>query len=293
MSVIKMIVADDQHYVAGELHDSGAQCVYAACSRNPKSLDELDKLLPEFGTDRRLRELFHRSASLELEPLGAGLIVVDLAKKWIFAEVTAFSASRRGGYVRGDNKGEIEYEFSSDWQFVAEAKWFRYLNSANLTPHANRHSGVQYVEISWNDLMKALEERDAQRQKFYEGILENMYLWDKESDKIRAAFADRSRALTEMKPQDAGEETDLQTLERILEEDKKAAIARHRIEMACKELASDPAEFNWLFDHPALKALDKHLAIWQSSQREAEAQSAELRKLRVTERFRAVLQARD
>lgn len=88
-----MVIADYRYYLCGEVHGSRAQWIYAACSRSPGSLGELDRLLPEFGAKESLRRLFGQTSALDLAPVDAGLIIIDLAKKWIYADTASFSAS--------------------------------------------------------------------------------------------------------------------------------------------------------------------------------------------------------
>jgi hypothetical protein len=295
-----MIIADDQHYVCGEPHGSSAQWVYAACSRNPKNLDELDKLLPELGADRDLRELFHWSSSLDLEPVDAGLIIVDLAKKWIFAEDTYFGAHRRGWcQSRLDDDKAIEYEFSSEWQFVAEAKWFRYLQNCGLTPFgepdaAFHKSPIHYEEISWDDI--PMPEENARPAEIDEDES-----WDDERSGIEVVYINRACSLVDFMPRNAVEERDLQTLEHINRYDEKAAMAQHRIEKARKEIDSFRIEWQaadnlwtrtgeprWALKRIKFQAeierQERRISHWAEEQSEAAAMAAELRSLIVSEK---------
>jgi len=320
MSVLKMIVADDRQYVAGELHGSCAQWVYAACSRNPKTLDELDKLLPEFGADSSLRELFLNTESLALEPIDAGLIIVDLAKKWIFAEDSYFGAYRRGRYEPKDDEQAITYEFSQDWQFVAAAKWFRYLQANNLKRWGRAESDSFEPaddvddfddEASWSDFaFETLEKHEHSRRHPYNIEQDEDDEWDEELARIDTKFTNRSCSLIELKPENPAEERDLRTLELILKYDEKAAKAKCRIEKAQGEIASltielQAAESLWKrkavpdlgLKRIALQAHldrhDEHISHWTEEQSEAEAMATELRTFVVTDRFRARLKVWD
>ncbi len=241
MSVLKMIVADDRQVLWGEPHGSCAEWIYAACSRNPKSLDELDKLLPEFGADGNLRELMGGSSDHSLEPYDAGLIIVDLAKKWIYAQDTYFGAHRRGAcHPRGENKTEIRYEFSKEWQFVAEAKWFRYLQGGGLKSYVDLTGPAldfDEEEFSWDDEETSLASKTEHAEAAYSESDDDDY-WDKELRRINTVSAYRSRSLDDFKLGNSAEERDLQTLELIIRYEEDAAKAEHRIDVEKKAIAA-------------------------------------------------------
>jgi hypothetical protein len=304
MSVLKMIIADDKYYVSGELHGSSAQLVYAACSRNPKSLEELDNLLPEFDADEDLSSHFVGwMDDLDLEPVDAGLIVVDLAKKWIYAQDTYFGAYRRGSYSPRDNDDEtIEYEFSNDWQFVAEPKWFRYLESLGLQPYADlkgpAYEKFEYEGFSEDDLDFDDEDEDAEPSYADEDWGE-IYVSD-------SNYSNRIASLIDFKPQNAEEERDAQTLEHIARYDNEANTAQKRIENAQKQIASLKIELQavenlrkrdsvprWEIKRIKLQAsigkYDKGLARWTEDHTEAAAMAAELRTLLVTDKGKQML----
>jgi hypothetical protein len=298
-----MIVADDRHIICGEPHGSCAQWVYAACSRNPRSLDELDKLLPEFGADGNLRELLGCGSDLTLEPYDAGLIVVDLAKKWIYAKDSYFGAHRRGVcHPRDDNKSPIEYEFSKEWQFVAEAKWFRYLQGSGLKSYVDPGTAFSFddEEFPWDD-----EEPSHVTEAESSEPDEDDY-WDSELSSINALYANRVCTLVDFKPQNAAEERDLQTLEHINRYDEEAARAEHRLGVEKKAIVANQIELQaaenlwrrtgeprWELKRIRFQAhigrCQKHLSRFEEDQSEAGAMAAELRTLLTTENARAML----
>ncbi len=305
MSVLKMIIADDQHYVSGELHGSRAMWVYAACSRNPKNLEELDALLPEFGADEDLSSHFGGwMDDLDLEPVDAGLIVVDLAKKWIYAQDTYFGAYRRGSYNPRDDDGEtIEYEFSKDWQFVAEPKWFRYLESLGLKPYGDlkgpSYEITEYEGFSEDDLEFDDDEEETAAPSYADEDWGEIYVSDTE-------YTNRITSMVDFNPQNAEEERDAQTLEHIARYDNDANTAQKRIENAQKEIASLKIELQavenlrkrdtvprWEIKRIKLQAhigkYDKGLARWSEDYTEAAAMAAELRNLLATEKGRQML----
>jgi len=305
MSVIRMIIADDQHYVSGEPHGSRAQWLYAACSRNPKSLEELDRLLPEFGggEEKDLRSFYCWNGSIELEPYDAGLIIVDLAKKWIYAQDSYFGAHRRGSYQPRDLEDRtIEYEFSNEWQFVAEPKWFRYLENLGLKSYG-KTPGPAYEKIE------------------SEVFFEDDFDFDEEPDEVSALshetdeetyvspsvdYMNRVASMVEFEPQNAEEQHDYYTLEHIARYDEEAATAQGRIDEARKEIASRKIELQavenlrqhdavprWELKRIALQARigrhDKNISRWEEEHTEAAAMAAELRHLLVTDKGREML----
>jgi hypothetical protein len=304
MSVLKMVVADDHQVLWGEPHGSDAERVYAACSRNPKSLDELDKLLPEFGADGNLRELMGSSSDHSLEPFDAGLIIVDLAKKWIYAEDSYFGAHRRGAcHPRDENKTEIRYEFSKEWQFVAEAKWFRYLQGGGLKSYADSTGpvlGFNEEEFSWDDA-EASSSDEAEPSETGESES-----WDEELSGIHVACANRSCSLVDFKPENAAEERDLQTLEHIISYEQDATESEHRIAVEKKAISAIQIELQavenlwrrtreprWELKRIHYEARigkhEKSISRLEEEQSEAAAMAAELRSLLVTEKSRAML----
>ena len=316
MSVLKMIVVDDQNYVSGEPHGSYAMWVYAACSRNPQNLAELDKLLPEFGADRNLRELFSGSGSLSFTPVDAGLIIVDLAKKWIFAEDTYFGAHRSGWYTTRDDKSEISYRFSDDWQFVAEAKWFRYLQSLDLKPYGDLKGPVyqkkDYAGFSLDDLE---DDEDFFDDEFEDSDFEDddgaeaeAFEYEKADDDdtfvpSNAAFFNRITGMGDFAAQNAEEERDYQTLMHIIRYEEEADTAQRRMENAQKEIASLNIEMQavenlrqrlgqprWemkrIVLHAHIDKHEKHISRWRDEHTEAAEMAAELRNFLVTEKGR-------
>jgi len=305
MSVIRMIIADDRHYVSGEPHGSDAMRIYAACSRNPKSLEALDRLLPEFDCDEDGRTFSSWNNGIELEPYDAGLIIVDLAKKWIYAQDSYFGAHRRGNYQPRDEADRtIEYEFSKEWQFVAEPKWFRYLESLGLKPYGGMngpaYEKAEYKGFSEDDFEFDEEPETAPARD------DGDYVYDEEFSSVDATHANRVGSLVDFKPENAAEERDYQTLEHIARYENLADTAELRIKKAQKEIASLKIELQaaenlrqrdsvprWEIKRIALQARigkhDKNISRWTEDHIEAAAMAAELRTLLMTDKAREIL----
>lgn len=325
MSVLKLIIADDRNFICTELHGSDAQFVYAACSRNPKTLDELDKLLPEFGAEESLRELCFNNTDFDFAPIDAGLIIVDLAKKWIYAQDSYFGAHRRGRYnPRHDEERTIEYEFSKEWQFVAEAKWFSYLHGCNLVPYRDSieesiYERVAPREIDLERLGKMMEretfehgffdeadeddEDGASSQRAAEGDDEP---WDEQLSNIRSVATNRHMALFEIKPENDAEKRDYVAAGHIINYEKQAAHARRRIVLAQETILKFKVELEavenlWQRKHEPRWGLERircqahigkqeqHISKFEEKLDIASAMAEELRKLVSTKKYRAVL----
>lgn len=304
MSVVRMIIADDQHYVSGEPHGSDAMRIYAACSRHPQNLAELERLLPEFDYDTERRAFSYWNDGIELEPFDAGLIIVDLAKKWIYAQDSYFGAHRRGNYQPREEKGRtIEYEFSKEWQFVAEPKWFRYLESLGLKPYGDArgpaYEKTEYAGFTNDDFALDDEEPETALERSADEF-EDHYAGPS------VTYLNRTGSLVEFEPQNADEQRDYYTLEHIAGYDEKVAIAQHHLTEARQKIASLSIELQavenlrkrdmvprWEIKHIALQArLDKHdqnISRWTEDHTEAAAMAAELRNLLVTEKGRQML----
>lgn len=307
MSVVRMIVADDQFIACGEPHGSTAEQVYAACSRNPQSLDELSQLLPEFGLDEPLEHVLSGHTELRLEPYDAGLIVVDLAKKWIFAEDSYFGAHRRGSRQPFDSKKfAFQYEFSAEWQFVSEAKWFNYLFDCNLEPYKKQSFDFHDADAfddAW--LADRISRRETAPDFDEEETVEE---WDEDFSAHEVRFMNRICTLgVDFVPENQAEKRDMMTLEHVARYDRDAAIALHRIERAQERIASHQIELqavNNLIERTAaprweLKQIkleaeiseqDKSISRYQEDHAAAAAMAQELRSLLATEGGRSVLQ---
>ena len=305
MSVLRMIVADDQNYVSGEPHGSEAMRVFAACSRNPKSLAELQQLLPEFDGEKDSRVFSSWRHGIDLEPFDAGLIIVDLAKKWIYAEDSYFGAHRRGSYqTRDDENRTIAYEFDKEWQFVAEPKWFRYLENLGLSSYGSTH-GPAYEKIEFEDFSEDDFDFDDELETTPSRDEDN-YGYDEEFSSLDAVHANRYCALIDFKPAGAAEENDYHTLEHIARYDNLADTAALRIKKARQQIASLKMELQavenlkkrdaaprWELKRIVLQAHlgkhDKNISRWEEEHTEAAAMAAELRRLLTTDKGRVML----
>lgn len=324
MSVLKLILADDRNFICTELHGSSAEWVYAACSRNPKTLDELGALLPEFGGDRSLRELCFNHADFDFEPIDAGLIIVDLAKKWIYAQDSYFGAHRRGRYnPRHDEERTIEYEFSKEWQFVAEAKWFSYLRGCNLVPYRDNREESAYARVSpraidldrLSEMMEKEsfarryfaetdEEESEESQRYTEEIDDEP--WDEELSSIRAIATNRAMALYEIKPENEAEKRDHVAVEHIIHYEEEATHAQRRIALAQEEILKFKVELQaaenlwgrkpeprWGLQRIRCQAhvgkQEQRISTFEEKHETASAMALELRRLVTTKKYQDAL----
>lgn len=316
MSVVKMIVADDRYYVSGEPHGSRAERIYAACSKNPKTLEELNKLLPEFEADEDLNLEFAWNDGLDLQPVDAGLIVIDLAKKWIFAEDTYFGAHRTGSYSTDfpDDSKIIRYAFSDEWQFVSEAKWFNYLHSCDLKPFCDQIASGFENEINEVETTRALKRDTAIENTLIEleedEFDEKETLDDERDDspgEIFVKYSNRLMILIDAEPDDDEEKQEYRILEHILKYDQWAEEAQNGIEnarekIACLQIELQAVENLWKrTDEPrwALKRIrfqalikqqEKRISRLSDVQHENAAMASELRSLVKTEKYRSVME---
>ncbi len=323
MSVLKLILADDQNFICTELHGSRAQWVYAACSRNPKTLEELDKLLPEFGADENLRRLCSNHASFDFKPIDAGLIIVDLAKKWIYAQDSYFGAHRRGRYnPRDEEERTIEYEFSKEWQFVAEAKWFSYLHGCNLARYGQKETDAREPvlprTIDLDRLGEMMEKETFERNFFAEMDDEESHEspnyaeeednepWDEQLSSIRAVATNRHMCVWEIKPEGEAEKRDYVALEHIIDYEEEAEHARRRIELAQEQILKFKVELQavenlwqrkqeprWGLERIRCRAhigkQEKYISKFEEKHETAAAMAAELRRLVATKKYREMM----
>lgn len=323
MSVLKLILADDKNFICTELHGSRAQWVYAACSRNPQTLEELDKLLPEFGADESLRELCFNHADFDFEPIDAGLVIVDLAKKWIYANDSYFGAHRRGSYSPShDEKRTIEYEFSKEWQFVAEAKWFSYLHGCNLSRYDRNETDarkpalprtidldslgemMEKEALQRRFLVEADDEESNERPRYAEA--EDDEPWDEQLSTIRSVATNRHMALFEIKSENEAEKRDHVALSHVVNYEEEAIHARRRVELAQEQILKFKVELEaveslwqrkqeprWGLQRIRCQAhigkQEQHISKFEEKYDAASAMAEELRKLVTTQKYRDVL----
>ncbi len=251
------------------------------------------------------------------------MIIIDLAKKWIFAEDSYSGAGRRGSYsLPNDEDNVIAYEFSDKWQFVAEAKWFNYLWSCNLQPYSAHETPVSEIEPDAAPARAAHQEHMMRREQDLSGndfasILEPTSegstdeddgdeMWDEERAGIEIEFANRWTRLVDFEPRNAAEARDRQTLEHILRYEQKAAVARHQIHLMGEEIAAlrielqavenlwdrtaDPRwEIKRTYFQTRIAQQEKHILRLTDEQDEFTAMAAELRTLRFTRKFHQML----
>lgn len=301
MSVLRMIIADDQHYISSEPHGSCAEKIYALCAQAPINLEELDKLVQSTFAEN-LKSLLNGPESMDLEPFDAGLIVVDLAKKWVFADDTYFGAARSGTYFKlGDEESKIEYEFSEDWKFVSEAKWFRYLQDCDLKSYFRKdsfNSGLDEVIFE--------NEPGEKTEVDYEMVDSEEDDWDEGISSVHVKFANRICDLVDFKAEDEVEQRDLYTLDHIINYEREAETTEYQIKKANETIERLNIQLQAVqnlserYDEPRWERKQKHFQVRIDEQRkritqlsddhvEAEAMLEELRNFVVTEKFRNVL----
>ena len=304
MSVLKMILADDEYFLSGTLHGSDAQLVYATCACTPSTLKELDHLLQKTNKDKNLKQLFNFTEGLELEPVDAGLIIIDLAKKWIYAQDTYFGSHRSSHYQSPEStEFSITYQFSDDWQFVFEAKWFRYLLSSEVKPFFKFYDDSKSREQAVMDNSKIGSNSDSE---FFESDKND--LWTEELSSLHVVYANKRCSLVDLKPADEMEKRDLYIVELIIDYDERAEIAEYRIEVSQDKIAALSIELQavenlwrrnnghrWEHKKKALQACveqeRKIIFRYQEIKSEAEQMSMELRNLLGTEKFRALVKS--
>src|SRR5215471_12720989 len=133
MSELKLNVIDRQAVINGCVHDGIADAVVAALSAEPATIAELDAALDRFikpAGDVRPLSTFREG--LCMDPLGAGIIIVDMAARIAAAESPTWTLLGQGQmlYQDGSESSDRHASESSDlWvRYRAPDDWL-FLNS--------------------------------------------------------------------------------------------------------------------------------------------------------------------
>lgn len=129
MSEVRLVLRDAAREIRGTCHGSTADRLIAALSAEPETIAELDQAIERFchrGQGHGFLGWFH--PSVDDEPYDAGLVIVDLAARFIACESSYSMPDRYGSvlYHDGNTATELEvgYHLPDDWTIVTEvADW--------------------------------------------------------------------------------------------------------------------------------------------------------------------------
>ena len=123
MSELKLNVIDRQAVINGCVHDGMADAVVAALSADPETIAELDAALDRFikpAGDVRPLSTFREG--LCMDPLGAGIVIVDMAARIAAAESPTWTLLGQGQmlYQDGSESSDLwlRYRAPDDWLFL-------------------------------------------------------------------------------------------------------------------------------------------------------------------------------
>jgi len=125
MSEMRIIIRDADREIEADRHGSFAECVVAALSAEPETIEELDTALERF-IERNGKDFFGDFVpAAEYAYYDAGLLIVDLAARLVVCDSTYLAATREGSVRYHDGKSEtdidVRYHLSEDWLLVEDS----------------------------------------------------------------------------------------------------------------------------------------------------------------------------
>ena len=124
MSEVKVVLRDASRSRSGTIHGACAARFVAALAADPVTLEELDVAIERFMPRHEGRSFFswfHNG--IDDEPWDAGLVVIDLAAKLVYAESTYTHYGRKGSvdFHNGQCATDVRcrYQLKDDWCFTS------------------------------------------------------------------------------------------------------------------------------------------------------------------------------
>jgi hypothetical protein len=171
MSEIRLNIRDRQSMVHGSVNEGIADAVIAALSADPETTAELDAALDRFvkpADDPRPFDLFHEGVCKE--PLGGGIIVVDMAAHIVAAESASWTLLAQGQMQYQDGSESCDtwllYRAPDDWLFLDLIAEYEAHHEARKAAYALQPLdarailyGPPMIEFLVNGCLAALESR--------------------------------------------------------------------------------------------------------------------------------------
>jgi hypothetical protein len=171
MSELRLNIRDRQTTINGSVDEGLADAVIAALSAEPETIAELDAALDRFVKrtgDLRPFGLFDQG--LCSEPLGAGIIIVDIAARIVAAESSSWTLLAQGQmqYQDGSDSSDVWllYRAPDDWLFLDSIAEYEARVEARKAEYAVELLdaravlyGTQMIEFLVNSCLAAREAR--------------------------------------------------------------------------------------------------------------------------------------
>jgi hypothetical protein len=129
VSEVRLVIRDAQREISGEAHGSLAECVVAALSAEPETIDELGLALERFVAPRREGHFGLFRPGVNEQAGDAGVVIIDLAARLVACESTYFDPGREGYVAYHDGQGatdvDVRYHLSEDWEFTEDLDSWR------------------------------------------------------------------------------------------------------------------------------------------------------------------------
>lgn len=129
MSEIKLVVRDELRDATLICHGSDAHRVVAALSADPVTFDELETALQRFMAVDTHDFFRVANDSVDDEPRDSGLVVIDLAARFIVVRSSYFSASRSGQVFYHNGEActaiPVDYSLANEWEITDDVSHWR------------------------------------------------------------------------------------------------------------------------------------------------------------------------
>lgn len=130
MSEIRINIIHDSRTISGNLHGSFGDILVAALTAEPETIEELETALERFVERESDWSFFRSFRDYEnFKPYDAGLLVIDLTAKVIFADST-YSYYSTDGSVRIKTRENVDfnlpYKLSDDWKHTRSLPEFEF-----------------------------------------------------------------------------------------------------------------------------------------------------------------------
>ena len=119
MSQVRINLTDSQLSLSEEVHGAVAAAIVAALAADPDNIRELELALGRFWAGENFGWY---SKNLDFRPYDAGLVIIDLAAKMVFADQTYTTMEPKGEICYHDGSAAtdipVRYWLSDEWEFV-------------------------------------------------------------------------------------------------------------------------------------------------------------------------------
>ena len=126
MSEVRLVIRDASRSIHSTSPGSFADCVVAALSAEPETIEELDKAVVRFHAPYERSFFAGFWSGINDEPYDAGLVIVDLDARVVVCD-SSYSSPRMTGTLRYHDgrcatDHRVSYHLPDDWLFTSETE---------------------------------------------------------------------------------------------------------------------------------------------------------------------------